>query len=300
MSWRDRFRGSASWWRDLALGISRNVSNAAADLAWAVLWDVVNARNELDNWIAAAQDSSWLRWIPSWGDLLGWIREINSRVFLALIRVPTWGINWFNDRRDDGTGEFWWTLWLQALFDSLVDQFTAIGEFFDGVPALLDDRASNIMTWLDQRMAALRSELLDLLLGTASPLFELVGWALMELERLLRGSGSNAWSGVKAVWPTWGERFASVARILRDTVQWRLDSLLDVARDVASALVAVALFPINAWIAEAQGALDWVRQSAGDLQDFLDDPLDYIWSRWEDRLWPRVESWLIKLWDGVA
>jgi hypothetical protein len=170
----------------------------------------------------------------------------------------------------EGTGYNPWD-WIRAhtpdiwaAFDSL---FTAIRDV--------------AIDWLLAKITGI----LDWLLSIATAVLDPVGRFLGNLYPLLGGAGGNPWDWIRVSTPDIWTAFDSLFQAL----WWAFQDWLD-----------VALAGIIAFLPDLALWLDWLRTVGAQIQAFLDDPWEYLFALAKGKLWPRVEQWLIEVWDGAA
>mgnify|MGYP001607904677 FL=1 len=260
------FADALRWASDNALGRV----NGAND-------DISNLRNDLINliwwWFTSV--------IPDWVPGRDWVRDIMmaavSRTFDAPLTILERVRDWFWDNRDWGWGEWAWVARVLGFRESLKFIIEQIG---NSVADWVGARLQGAFDWVNAALQGVRDWVGAIWQGfvdwVGAALQGVRDWAEARLQELRDWVGAT-WTGF------W------------DQVGARLQEL----RDWVGATIANALLGINDWIANAQKTLDWVDDAAAEIQAFRDDPAAWLWARWERHLWPYVESWLVKVWDGV-
>lgn len=216
-------------------------------------------------------------WFPFRDGIKDILLSIIAGVFIPIGSIFDWAFYVFWDNRDF-EHETW--TWITPFVLFREDLVYTIRHMFDGVSDLVDSLLTQLRDWVDALLQGVRDWFGALLQGVRD-------W-VNAVAQSIRDWAAAGFSGLVL----WVE---GIAQGIRD---WQ-SAIWATFQDWVGATIDGALGGIRSWIADAQLSLDWIRVTSVNLQAFLDHPLDWLWVRIERDLWPKVELWLIKVWDGV-
>jgi hypothetical protein len=259
---------------DLTFIASARLYGSAWD-AWYFLHDV---RNGIYEWLQLLRNFWPWSWIPGFDRIIDLAIDLMQRIFDWPLRIVEFIRNWFDENYDFDNGGWVWIVALRVTRDRLDSAVEAIGGFLDRLQAdplgtltsLVGDVANALRSWIDAIQAQLRE-------WTLAAIGIIVDWV-------------NSIPGTIRDW---------ILAVIQEVRDW-VNAIQAQFREWTLATIDFLLGPIQEWIGQAKLALDWIHQVATSLQAFLDEPLEWIWARWETGLWPKVEGWLIRVWDGDA
>ncbi len=254
---------------------------APSDWAQARIWETRDAIN----W-TRGDVINWLYWffndvVPGFVPGREWVRDalinIVNWTFDQSTRILSLAIEWFWFHRDWGWNEW---VWVARVLQFRQDLDTALDGLWRDLQAWVGAMWTGLRDWVGATIQGVR----DWVGAMWTGLWDWVGAAIQGVRDWVGAMWSSVWDWV-------GARLQE----LRDWVGAQSQGL----QDWVGATLGGELRPIRDWITNAQQLLDWVGDAAAELQAFRDDPAGYLWAKWEKALWPYVESWLIKVWDGV-
>ncbi len=275
-------RNLLRWLVDRAFGFPIGLTIRVLGGLWNSLWDgrwfIEDVRNGVFGWLESARSFWPWNWLPGFDRIIGVLQSFLNDLFQWPLRIIEIFINWLRDQTSDWTGQW-------EVLDALVNARDRGREIADAVGGWIDSLIADPLGTLTSLAGAVADALRSWIEALIAQLRE---WALAAM----------------AVIVDWVN---SIPSPIRDWIeaagQWLLDvvnALLAQLREWALAAIDFALDPIRSWISQWQLVLEWVQGVAANLQAFLDEPLEWLWARWELTLWPKLESWLLKVWDGDA
>lgn len=244
-------------------------------------------------------------WDPTWGDWawVAGIREAGHRLEDLAGVVGEW---------IDRIGPDPWR-WVVSLLEPLMHHIgwavgwvaQRIGElpanpFGDIIPAYPNwwDRLAAVFGRLaheaGERLGRLWARVWDAFEGPLAA----VGWALGELESILRGAPPNRWPEVRGSGAHLFWTIATMGHLVAGAAINRILATAQQTRDWAQALVTSSLSPVQGWIAQTNPWIEWLRANAQALSLILANPAALVAGALTASLWPAVEAWLADLWDG--
>lgn len=123
-----------------------------------------------------------------------------------------------------------------------------------------------------------------------------VGLTVGSLADMLNGPLGNPWDWFKTQYPGKLNALNNELIWIGQTLAGNFTATLQAALSGATLLDNAVRHDIGLLFNGITDVVDWTRANAKELSLFLENPVDYIWSRLLPRLYGLTEDWLLSIW----